>query len=136
MQLFHDNISHVGLLNYNSGKEKELSDKNDRLIVIEQYLQLVHSILDGRKVKFGYNFYTGSGYLGIPGNEMRKSKIFINTDGKIERALLKNEINIIVEKYKDLYNKNPNEEYYKNNLEWAMTLIPYSDDRNIYKDER
>lgn len=135
LQLFHDNISHVRLLNYYTTKDSDLSDKNDRLIVVEQYLQLAHSVLDGRKVKFGYNFYTGSGYLGVPGNEMRKSKMFVNTDNKIERALTQSEINIIIKKHEDLCSTKPESEYYKDMLDWAKTLIPYSDDRNIYKDE-
>ena len=135
LQLFHDNISHVSLLAYYTTRENDLSDKNDRLIVVEQYLQLSHSILDGRKVKFGYNFYTGSGCLGIPGNEMRKSKMFVNIDNKIERALTQSEIDIIVKKHEDLCNSKPDSEYYRDNLEWSRTLIPYSDDRNIYKEE-
>lgn len=136
LAVYHDNISNI--LGMNHGYYKEYKD--DILVTNEQYLMLVHSILDNKEVKFAYNFYTGCNPLGTKENEMRKSKYFINKNTtEVQRYLTQEDKDLLIKKYKEklkVYKDSQSiTEYYTRYLEWAESTEVYSDDLNIYKEE-
>lgn len=138
LSVYHDNITNISSMSSDWYQEY----KDDILITNEQYLMLVHSILDNKEVKFAYNFYIGSNPL-FPKEkpEKRKSQWFINKNtNEVQRYFTQEDKDFLVKNYNEkLEIKNESKHYiekYTNRLEWAKNIEVYSDDLNIFNNKQ